>query len=142
MKEIHGELWDYYKQPYIVICITTNGFVKNNGRAVMGRGCAKEAALRIPQFPALLGYHIKREGNVPMRLPGEPILTFPVKHVWWAEADLELIRKSAEFLKGCNPDYTFVLPRPGCGNGRLDWPTVKRVLDEVGLPDNVWVISR
>jgi len=141
MKEIVGELWDYYKKLNTVILITTNGFVKKNGCGVMGRGCALEASQRIKQFPALLGYHIQKNGNVPMRVPGEPILTFPVKHSWWEQADLKLIKRSAEWLAGCDESYTYVLPRPGCGNGKLDWPTVKRVLESAELQDNVWVIS-
>jgi len=140
MREITGELWDFYRKPNTVICITTNGFVKNNGEAVMGRGCAAEAKMRIPQFAALLGYHLKKNGNVPMRVPQEPILTFPVKHNWWEEADLILIQKSAEWLAQRDPACTYVLPRPGCGNGRLKWADVKQVISF--LPDNVWVISR
>jgi len=37
MKELRGNL---FHTPCDVICITTNGFVKRNGEAVMGRGCA------------------------------------------------------------------------------------------------------
>lgn len=36
--------------------------------------------------------------------------------------------------------FAAVLPRPGCGNGRLTWEQVKPVIKF--LPDNVWVISR
>ena len=39
MKEITGDLWDYYRRPMHTICITTNGTIKKNGKAVMGRGC-------------------------------------------------------------------------------------------------------
>lgn len=40
MREITGNLWDYYEKPGYVVCITTNGVVNAKGRAVMGRGCA------------------------------------------------------------------------------------------------------
>lgn len=141
MKEIKGELWDYLDH---VVCITTNGFVKKNGEAVMGRGCALEATKLIPGIAAKLGTKIRECGNVVQWL-GTNLITFPVKHNWWEEADLNLIRRSALDLSVIATNFSsrnFVLPRPGCGNGRRDWPTVKRVLDEVGLPDNVWVISR
>jgi hypothetical protein len=143
MREIRGELWDYYHRedkPFVV-CITTNGFVKKNGEAVMGRGCAYEATKRIPYIAKDLGELIKLYGNRPWGV--HDILTFPVKHNWWESADLELIRQSAETLRTIaldNLEITYVLPRPGCGNGRLDWAQVKPLLED--LPDNVWVISR
>lgn len=140
MQEIKGELWDFFGKPNKIICITTNGFVKKNGEAVMGRGCAAEAKLRIPQIAAMLGYHLTKHGNLPYRVPAAPILTFPVKHNWWEEADLKLIRDSAKFLASCDHSLTYILPRPGCGNGRLTWEQVKPVIEF--LPDNVWVISR
>ena len=47
MIEIHGNLWQL---PATWRGITTNGFVRKNGTAVMGRGCAREAATRFPGF--------------------------------------------------------------------------------------------
>lgn len=38
--EVVGNMWAIPADAY---CITTNGFVKKNGEAVMGAGCAKEA---------------------------------------------------------------------------------------------------
>jgi hypothetical protein len=140
MREIKGNLWDYYGKDNFVILVTTNGFVKKNGECVMGRGCALEAKQRIPQLPYLLGYHIKLNGNVPFRVPAEPIMTFPTKHVWWEKSDIELIKKSAEFYAACDAETTFILPRPGCGNGGLKWVDVKPVIETI-LLDNVWVIT-
>ena len=142
MKEIRGNLWDFYGKPGYVVCITTNGTLKKNGEAVMGRGCAKEAQKRIPRVAAKLGILIAEEGNVLNRIPSEMVLAFPVKHNWWEKADLTLIRRSAEQLKARDAEYIFILPRPGCGNGQRDWlREVKPLLEAVGLPDNVWVIS-
>jgi len=68
-----------------VICITTNGFIKNNGECVMGRGCAREASKVWPQLPKALGDHIKTMGNTPMvtefvgRRENYKVVTFPVK---------------------------------------------------------------
>lgn len=86
MREIAGNLWKYYF-PGSVVCITTNGFVKKNGLAVMGRGCALEAARRIPALPSLLGKHIELHGNVPTWLVPDRLVSFPVKHNWYEEAD-------------------------------------------------------
>lgn len=155
MKEIKGDMWKYFsddeKYKRYVICITTNGFVKNNGKAVMGRGCAAEAAKRMPDLPERLGQLIKEKGNrvilQPLgcddAFPECRILTFPVKHNWWEEGDLSLIKKSVKQLKeiaGKSKEFNFILPRPGCGNGHLDWKDVKPLLKD--LPENVWVIHK
>ena len=142
MIEIIGNLWDFYEVPNRIICITTNGTVKKNGCCVMGRGCASEAAKRIPQLAYLVGQGIKQAGNVMLRFPELKLFTFPVKHNWWEQADLELIRDSArslEYWAKEEPYTTFILPRPGCGNGKLKWKDVKPVIKF--LPDNVEVIT-
>lgn len=64
------------------LVITTNGFVKNNGDAVMGRGIAKQVADVLPQIPSLLGTLIKRNGNGVQRLinhNGMALISAPVK---------------------------------------------------------------
>jgi hypothetical protein len=142
MREIYGNLWDYDGKPDTVVCITTNGFVKANGLAVMGRGCAFEATLKYPAIQKRLGDCIKARGNNLCWL-NTKLVAFPVKHAWWQDADLELIKKSAEQLarEARNlPHFLFVLPRPGCGNGRLQWPAVRAILFDV-LPDNVAIIT-
>ena|SRR5579862_4938305 len=143
MKEITGELWDYYGRTNYIILITTNGTVKKNGECVMGRGCAAEAVKRIPGIAAKLGTFLRHLGNRIYELEFKKLYSFPVKHNWYEQADLKLIRESAEALKynaKLNETITFVLPRPGCGNGRLDWKDVRPLLED--LPDNVLVISK
>lgn len=141
MIEVTGDLWTY---PADVRVITTNGFVKKNGEAVMGAGCALEAAIRWPDLPSQLGDLIRQRGNRVFSI-GFPITdgesraeyqlaTFPVKHAWWEKADLALIEKSCQelvALAGMYPHTTvFVLPRPGCGNGKLKWEQVRPVLEK------------
>lgn len=139
MVEITGNLWD---QSGIKV-ITTNGYVKSNGEAVMGRGCAYEAAVKYPHFPKLLGRTIRELGNEVrrFRLKYEDtrsddyvIYSFPVKHNWYELADIKLIEKSAFQLRNCvdvEAIKTITLPRPGCGNGGLRWSVVKAVLDPI-----------
>lgn len=71
-----------FHAPADAVVISTNGFVKANGEAVMGKGCAKQAADAIPNLPAILGYMLTNMGNrvhVLMR-PAQPyLLSFPVK---------------------------------------------------------------
>ena len=54
MIEIQGNIWDYYEQEYN-ICITTNGFVRSDGCAAMGRGTALQATRRFPRIARRLG---------------------------------------------------------------------------------------
>lgn len=143
MKEIFGDLWDFYGKLDTIVIITTNGFVKKNGKAVMGRGCALEAAIRFPSFPKVLGCHLHSNGNIPMTWPSLGVATFPVKHRWFEQADPELIEDSTRWLNQealANPHKTYVLPRPGCGNGGLPYQYVKPIIDR--LPDNVFVITK
>lgn len=145
MREITGNLWDYYGKPNTIVCITTNGTVKKNGECVMGRGCALEAKTRWPRLPQVLGTAIKQFGNHVRRFVGGDgldVVCFPVKHNWYEQADLELIKQSVEELAPhaeAESHLTYVLPRPGCGNGRLTWAQVKPLLES--LPNNVLVIT-
>lgn len=141
MIEIKGNLWEHVNQES-VICITTNGTVKNTGECVMGRGCALEAKIRYPNIARRIGDHIRAHGNTPFWVTSD-LITFPVKHNWWEKADPQLILASANWLTEAANNLRqkwFILPRPGCGNGKLKWEDVKPLL--LNLPDNVKVISR
>lgn len=144
MIEVTGDLWIF---PADLRVITTNGFVKKNGEAVMGRGCAKEAALKWPDLPLKLGYSITQSGNHVFYLI-EELCSFPVKHNWWEKADKELIERSARELLDFidyraafdQPFKSILLPRPGCGNGQLDWKDVKPIIEPI-LDDRFYVIT-
>ena len=145
MKEAKGNLWDSGAE---VIVITTNGFVKNNGEAVMGRGCALEAKNIWPSFPKALGKVLREHGNnvhVFDFPDGHHLVTFPVKHHWREKADLKLIRRSVNQLIAeaslLHTWKTIALPRPGCGNGRLDWETEVKPLLVDKLDDRFTVYT-
>jgi hypothetical protein len=54
-------------------------------------------------------------------------------------ADPTLIARSVEeFQRQLLESATYVMPRPGCGNGQLSWAAVRPLLE--GLPDNVIVV--
>ena len=81
MIEIKGDLWN---QNCDALCITTNGFVKKNGEAVMGKGCAKQACERIPELARRLGHSLNIDGNNPslLGLYGDyNLYSFPVKSI-------------------------------------------------------------
>jgi hypothetical protein len=144
LKLVNGDLWSYENRKGFIICITTNGFIKNNGEGVMGAGCAKEAAERYPDLPRLLGQSLKTRGNVVSLLTPQ-ILSFPVKHHWATPASPALIEESAKELKARaerQPYLKFILPKPGCGNGKLNWMYVKLLLESISLPDNIFIIDK
>jgi len=133
MKEIKGNIWDFYKKGYFIV-IPTNGTVKSNGKAVMGKGLALEANQRFYGVDKELGKHISISGNVPLFLFNLRLITFPVKHNWWEKADIKLIEESAKLIaeqsKKFIPDENIYIPCVGCGNGRLDWKNVKPILEK------------
>jgi len=128
-----GDLWDFQVDARVV---TTNGFVKKNGACVMGRGCALEATRRYMGVEFTLGGLIKKSGNQVYQLTFDKphLVSFPVKHNWWEKADVKLIEKSTKELVALTERSGWknvVLPRPGCGNGQLNWEDVKGVLSSV-----------
>lgn len=152
MLEVRGNLWTYKTpdgQVPDVRCITTNGFVKKNGECVMGRGCAREARDKFPGLAKQLGLLISLHGNNVHSL-GEykgygELVSFPVKHRWNQEADLDLIFRSAEQLRNhvnevWDKDVVVVIPRPGCGNGGLKWEVVKDKIESI-LDDRFHIIT-
>lgn len=138
MKEVIGNLW---AAPTPFKIITTNGTVRKDGRAVMGRGCAYQAAQRYPKLPIQLGLRLAEFGNHVFLFQDFSLITFPVKHHWHERADLDLIAQSVEELKALiNTKRAYTMVRPGCGNGHLNWKRVRPLLQS--LPDNVFIINK
>lgn len=131
--------------------ITANGTVKKDGCAVLGAGVAKQAVDHFPELPQRLGARLKQYGNHVFLFHDLGLITFPVKHSWDQTADLNLIKRSCLELVGLyhtmlelsppNTDLPNIfLPRPGVGNGRLNWTDVKSAIFPL-LPDFVTVID-
>ena len=137
MLEIHGNLWDFHSKGHF-IGITTNGDINSRGQAVMGRGIAKQAATRYPDLPYQLAKLIKTTGATSVVHPffAERFVSIQVKYHWNEQADLALIENSCRELVYYLGIWHFpklYLPRPGCGNGGLDWaivrPAIAPILD-------------
>lgn len=160
MIEAYGNIWDHYKE-YDALVITTNGFVKKNGEAVMGRGIALEAKKRFPWLPKSLGAYLMEFGNHVNYFGADydhytgwslSIITFPVKPEfgpngipgWKAKADIKLIEQSLIELKKLVAYMRWekiLMPRPGCGNGGLEWGQVKPTLEHI-LDDRYTIMER
>lgn len=157
MIEVVGNLWTYEPEGGYVDArvILTNGYVKKNGEAVMGKGCAKEAAALYPDVPAKLGHLIKQYGNHVHLLTQDwmyydgvahllwDVVSFPTKHNWQESSTYSLVKRSAVELSHLANERKWknvVLPRPGCGNGGLTWKYVKPVIEK-HLDDRFKVIT-
>jgi hypothetical protein len=144
MKIDRGDLWKYDADWRI---ITTNGVVKKNGEAVMGRGTAYQAKKRYPKIAYALGQFLNNHGNHVGEFifkdeeTGDEVklLTMPTKHHWIEGSDLVLIERSALELSSLPYSEKFVLTKPGCGNGGLDWCDVKLVIEKI-LDDRFTVL--
>lgn len=145
MIEVFGNAWEIMSD-YDYLCITTNGNITRGTRAVMGAGIAKEATRLCSGIEITLAKALKARGNVISNIGTKgntKILSFPVKHNWYDNADIDLIVKSCNQLMNDvigERDVKVLLPRPGCGNGNLDWHTeVKSVIGEI-LDDRVCIV--
>jgi O-acetyl-ADP-ribose deacetylase (regulator of RNase III) len=151
VKQVSGNLWTL---PADARCITVNGATRQDGQAVMGRGVAAQAKERWPMLPAVLGELIRQHGNhVQLLMSPETIqppfddtahlVAFPVKWHWQHPADLALIQRSCGELMALADRArlrAILLPRPGCGNGRLSWFQVEPVIAPL-LDDRVTVVD-
>jgi hypothetical protein len=130
MQELTGDICDY--QGRAVIVITTNGSLTKDGRAILGRGCARQAGERFPDLPLRLGRLIRDNGNH-VQLLGDGLVSFPVEDSAWSLPDMRLIaRSAAELLQLADKEGwdAIVIPRPGCGGGGLAWEEVMPLLTD------------
>jgi hypothetical protein len=143
MIEISGNIFNVSEN----IVITTNGNIKKNGEAVMGKGLALKAAKLIPTLPKILGDKLLDGNNVYYLGQFDKfigVFNFPTKHNWWEKSDLQLILRSCKQLielVNIMQIPKIILPRPGCGFGQLSWnKTIKPAIENL-FDDRFSVIS-
>lgn len=137
------------------VFVTTNSFVKKDGRLVMGRGAAFQLAELRPDIPKLFGEavlslcgHLGKYGIIwelqPYGAFSPTYGAFQVKYNWSDKADLDLIKFSTEllsnYLDGILKGYTVSLNCPGIGAGGLDYKDVYPIIKE--LPDSVTIYRK
>lgn len=142
MQEISGNIWELNCRYRV---ITTNGVISSTGKAIMGKGIALQARDRYPYVDVILGKLINAHGNHVYFL-NDNLISFPTKHHWREKSDIELIKRSAiELVALLKPklgwDDKVSLPPVGCGNGRLIWKDVKRVIAPI-LDDHYYIVIR
>ena len=142
MKEAIADLWTFSAQ---YRCITTNGVVNPNTHLlVMGAGVALEAKKRFPRLPLKLGLWVEKYGNRPFLCKEEKLITLPTKSKWQQISYMPLIMASVQKLVEIVNKFeieSVALPRPGCGNGGLDWEFVRSQIEHV-LDDRFTVVYK
>lgn len=140
------------KPPRSVTCIGTNGFIKHDGKGVMGgdpQGYPRVAKSLYKGIENNLGLELERQGrprgqacvdnpvgnHVALIWQTPMILSFPIKWVWWEDADMQLIERSAkELVKVVTKLALLHAYLHPIGDGR-DWdhevkPLLKRYFDD------------
>ena len=121
-----GSLFYLSQNEHEAAVVTTNGVIRKNGDAVLG-----EYLRRYGNRAFYMGVH--RVGD---RLTS--LVTFPTKHHYRDNSDLDLIMRSAVQLKEIAAKFQLskiYLPPVGCGLGKLDYekqvrPVLNQVLDD------------
>lgn len=130
MLETVGDIWEHADRGEMIV-ITTNGSLSRDGRGIVGRGVAKQAALRFPGLVQILGRLIAEQGNHVFDLGGG-VISFPVEETAWSLPDPGIITRSAQELRLLADRSGWdriVVPRPGCGGGGLTWKEVRPLLE-------------
>lgn len=147
------------------ICITTNGNYSRNGVAIMGGGCAGEAARRWESMPIRLGKMLKTfSSNIPfvigavdengdaLELTKELVdsrqfkclvFSFPTINNLIDGSNLALIKRSATIMMDYANQYglkKIICPRMGVGIGGLKWADVKPAVENI-LNDRFIIVS-
>lgn len=148
IKSERGDIWKYLKTHHIVIP-TNIGWKPKDGKNVMGRGLALQAAHKYPYFPLWYGLQCaKSKAKTPVLVyPHEKLVAFPVKPLneetpwlsWKSKADLGLIERSAKELAALKVSGPIAVSMVGCGNGGLEMSDVRPILDKY-LSDDRFVL--
>ena len=139
MLERVGDLFSY---PGEWVGIPTNGKrYYNSGYAVMGAGVALSAKNRYPGIDRVLGFLLHTKGNHVHLLgcwDNRLVFNIPTKEHHQDGSPIELIVQSCTELRELYLDCDHkprqvLLPRLGCGHGRLEWEDVRPAISKVLL---------
>lgn len=129
----------------IFFVVTTNSYVKTDGRLVMGRGAARQAKKLFPNIDVQLGKvipHLSTYGF--LFTPQFGVSPFQTKTTFRLSSDPDLIelstaklRQVAELPQFAGGKAFFYLNMPGVGHGNLSRNIVLPIIK--ALPDNVHV---
>lgn len=130
--------------------ITTNGVLRKNGYAVLGKGQALEAKQLFSGLEKRLGEYLFRYGNRAFYMGVHQLedrltslVTFPTKHHYRDNSSLELITASAHQIKMIADKFQLkkiYMPPVGCGLGKLNYEEQVRPILQGILTDDRFVV--
>lgn len=139
----HGDIWDY---PADVRVNTVNCV------GVMGKGIALEFKKRYPKLfreyrRACYNGHLIPGGVFPWKAPdGLLILNVATKDDWRHNSRYSYIHDGLNALRAIllsHPGKRVHIPALGCGNGGLDWETVRSMIQNAleDVDADIWVFE-
>lgn len=145
MNIISGNIWDCWKKPLHSLVVTTNQVIWQ-GKLVMGAGIAKEAKIRFPDLPKLMGLAIAgmTEPYYLIECP-QQIVCLQTKIDWRKPSPLDLVEESVKrlgILAEKNRSRVYNLPRPACGMGGRSWEKEIKPICKKYLGSNCFVWSK
>ena len=143
MKIIEEDICKYINKQGHLVGFSGNSYINRRGELVMGRGLAHQIKQQIPKIAYRLGAKIKHLGKYLMvKDDNTNIFVFQVKYHYKSQADLELIKESLYQIKELahkNPNTIIHINYPGIGFGKLKITEVEPIINQTGLPNNVWI---
>lgn len=138
-------IWNLTKEEDDLVIPTSIGW-RTNGKAVMGRGLARDATRYYPSLPAWYGECCSAYGTDTPVLRYGPLLLFPVKpldefqpyYSWKQPPSMDLVARSLEQLSQMvlRPSGFVFIPLVGCwGSEALDREDIRSLIEAV-LGDN------
>jgi len=146
MKDIgKAKIWELHDEGNWIV-IPINGYVRRDGLLTMGAGLARALVDKYPELNIAeeLGLGIGSQGLQVFVNPSLRVFAFPTKYHWQDDADISLIKESAQQMAIIATHLeveTVALPQVGCGNGKLKWEEVRKVLEPI-LDDRFYAFER
>ena len=134
LSETTGDIFSFIGTHKIVI--------PTNCMGVMGKGLALQAKERYPGIEDMYKeFCTNCEGPIPpVSFPEFPDLVLvPTKTHWRLDSDLDFVSRAVHALAKLKGG-PFVLPRLGCGLGKLKWESVKVLYQVFETVDTEWVV--
>lgn len=139
IKQYKGNIWDFHQKGWFVL-ITTNLIIKQNGRAVMGAGIAKQARDSFKDLDLRYAKALRKKEPLYFEKANRLVL-FPTKHNYKEDSDIELIIENLKKLAKY-PMIPIAMPKLGCANGNLNWEDVYPHIErELGHFENLYIVD-
>lgn len=137
-----------------IVC-TINQMIKKDGCLIMGAGIAKQFAEKFPKLPEIWGDHVQNKQSyittifTPLNKLGyenqdKYVIGLPTKIHFAYNSDIGVIKNSCAVLRAGIEALGLqkvLMPKPGCGLGKLEWDNVKSEIESFLNSDKIVVVD-